>query len=164
VTATLPKPPAEVPVIRSLIGLAPKFRLAVDRTLAAMHRDGFDPVVAETLRTEDRQAFLYGFGRDYDDGRGIVTNSRTAAQTWHGYGLAADIISATRRWNAAADFWQALGIHARANGLEWGGDWASFPDRPHVQWGKCRRSPSPKAESLYRDGGFPAVWQEVGAA
>ena len=42
---------------------------------------GLDAIVAETLRTDERQEFLYGFGRDYDDGRGIVTHSR-AATSW----------------------------------------------------------------------------------
>lgn len=173
----LPRPPREVPPERSLDGLAPKFRLALARTLHAMHLDGFDPVVFETLRTDERQSFLFGFGRAYDDGRGVVTHSRTADRTWHKYGLAADVISHRYRWDASAAFWQALGDHARAEGLRWGFDWdmdgvpttadpdERFADRPHVQWGKpMLRSPSPRAAELFRAGGVEAVWQEVGAA
>jgi hypothetical protein len=169
----LPAPPTEVPVHRSLDGLAPKFRAAVERVLTAMRADGHDPVVFETIRTDARQEFLHGFGRAYDDGRGVVTHSQSAADTWHGYGLAVDIVSGSRRWAAGAGFWTSLGTHARREGLVWGADWNSngrsdderFLDRPHVQWGNgMRRSPSSKAMALQLTGGNPAVWAVVGAA
>lgn len=168
----LPKPPAEVPVQWSLDGLAPQFRAAVDRVLARMRTEGHDPTVFETLRTEERQRFIYGFGRDYDDGRGIVTHSDSAADTWHGYGLAVDIVSKSRLWSADPMFWFALGAAARAEGLLWGADWNNngssdderFVDRPHVQWGRMRRSPSSRAVALKTTGGNAAVWREVGAA
>lgn len=169
----LPAPPAEVPVQRTIDGLAPRFRTAVERVLAGMRTDGHDPVVFETLRTEERQAFLYGFGRDYDDGRGIVTHSDSAVDTWHGYGLAVDIISGSRLWSAGDGFWTSLGTHARRHGLVWGADWNGngrtdderFVDRPHIQWGHgMRRSPSSRAAALQASGGNPAVWAVVGAA
>lgn len=159
----LPLPPAEVPVIRSLDVLAPKFRLAVDRTLHALALQGRAATVSETLRTDARQAFLYGFGRTYDDGRGIVTNARTVDTTWHGYGLAVDVIASGAGWNAPAAFWTALGAAAEAEGLTWGGRWDGLPDRPHLQWGQCRRSPSVTAVKLKRAGGLEAVWREVNA-
>jgi hypothetical protein len=136
-----------------------------------MQANGHDPVVWETLRTHERQHYLYGFGRDYDDGRGIVTHSRSADETWHGFGLAADVISASKRWDAPDDFWRALERAAEAEGLVCGGDWDGddltterFSDRPHVQWGRpMRRSPSPRAARLFAAGGYPAVWRDVGA-
>lgn len=161
----LPPPPRAVPVCRDLAVLAPRFRVAVVRMLERMTARGLDPVVSETLRTSERQRFLYGFGRDYDDGRGVVTHSRDADETWHHYGLAVDIISARLAWDAPKSFWDALGAAARAEGLAWGGDWVSFRDLPHVQWGSpMRQSPSPRAPRLVAEGGLPAVWREVGAA
>lgn len=168
----LPKPPAEVPPCRDLTRLAPRFRLALGRALAEMHRAGFDPVVHETVRTDARQRFLYGFGREYDDGRGVVTQSRAAGNTWHSYGLAADVISRSLAWDAPAKFWRALEVAAEAEGLVSGADWdrndatnAAFKDLPHVQFGPpMRRSPSPYAAALYADGGCARVWREVGAA
>ena len=169
----LPAPPAEVPVQRSLDGLAPKFRAAVERVVAQMEADGHDPWVFETLRTEARQSFLHGFGRDYDDGRGIVTHSDSAADTWHGYGLAVDIISKSKRWGASRQFWLSLGAACADEGLTWGADWnrngrsddERFVDRPHIQWGNgMRRSPSSRAVTLQQQGGNEAVWAAVGAA
>ena len=88
--STLPLPPAEVPVQSDMTLLAPFFREAVERVVADMKAWGYTPQVFETMRTNERQAFLYGFGRTYNDGRGIVTYSQSADDTWHGYGLAVD--------------------------------------------------------------------------
>lgn len=124
---------------------------------------GYPVKVAETMRTAERQAYLYGFGREYDDGRGEVTKAETHLVSWHGYGLAADLVHGERFWNATRDFWDALGKCAELRGLTWGGRWTS-PDRPHVQWGQCRRSPSRRARELLAQGGLPEVWRIVGAA
>lgn len=161
---TLPKPPAEVPVCRELSVLAPRFRLALGRALAEMHRLGFDPVVAETLRTPERQRFLYGFGRKYDDGRGIVTQVPTADLSWHGYGLAVDVISRAHAWGAPPAFWTTLRAAVEHEGLVSGAAWA-MRDLPHVQWGApMRRSPSPRAAVLRDTQGLDALWRDVGAA
>jgi len=151
--------PRAVAVVKSLDVLAPAFRDKIERVLEAVPYAN----VAETLRTDARQRYLYGFGRDYDDGRGIVTHSETALDTWHHYGLAADIIHKTKGWQAPAQWWQQLGAAAKAQGLVWGGDW-TFRDYPHIQWGApMRRSPSPSAAKLLEAGGVDAVWRAVGA-
>jgi len=160
----LPLPPVEVPNSTDVSKLAPRFRAAVIAALNEMRAAGYDPIISETIRSNERQQFLYGFGRSYDDGRGIVTNSQDALHTWHGFGLAVDVISRSRQWDAPDDFWQALGVAARDEGLHWGGDWPEFKDKPHIQWGDpMLRSPSAHAAELLAEGGLPAVWREVRA-
>lgn len=169
---TLPPPPPEVQRITGLHHLAPRFRAAVETLLEELRGNHWPPLVTETLRTHERQQFLYGFGRQYDDGRGIVTHSQDADETWHGFGLAVDVVHARSYWAAPTEFWEALGAAAARLNLTWGGDWnrngirdERFPDRPHVQWGPpMRRSPSPRAARLVASGGLHALWQEVGAA
>lgn len=173
-TVKLPAPPPEVPVCRSLDKLAPKFRAKVERAIARMRAAGYDAMVYETTRTRERQLFLYGFGRLYDDGRGIVTHSRTADDTWHFYGLAVDIVSASKLWDASDSFWRTLEGIAEEEGLTSGSDWdrdrttaERFKDAPHVQWFTpgMRRSPSDNAAILARkDGGVVNVWTLLGAA
>jgi len=164
--------PTEVATVRALDGLAPRFRSALQRVLLTLEGLGHDPVVIETLRGDARQRFLHGFGRLYDDGRGVVTHSHDADESWHYYGLAADVISSGRRWDAPPPFWAALGRACARDGLTWGGDWNGdgrsrderFLDRPHLQWGPpMRRSPSPRAARLMELGGAAAVWRAVGA-
>jgi hypothetical protein len=160
----LPTPPPEVPIDTSLDALAPKFRAKVEELLTQLTAKGWDPVVAESVRSNARQQYLYGFGRQYDDDRGIVTNSQDGDETWHHFGLAVDIISKSKQWDAPPRFWNDLGATAIALGLSWGGLWVSFADRPHVQHGPpMRQSPSPRAARLLADGGMEAVWKEVQA-
>lgn len=160
----LPLPPTEPPVNRALDCLAPRFHARVISVLSRMKADGYDPIVSESCRSNERQAWLYGFGREWDDGRGVVTMAPTVLHTWHGYGLAVDVISQTRAWDASAHFWQSLGEAALAHGLAWGGSWARFTDKPHIQFGiPMRQSPSSRAAQLLADGGVRAVWAEVHA-
>lgn len=161
---TLPPPPPEIPRLSAVEHLAPRFRVALLQVLDELRTEHWPPLVFETLRTDARQQWLHGMGRSYSDGRGVVTHSRDADETWHGFGLAADVVHARAYWSAPSEFWTALGAAARRCGLVWGGDWPGFPDRPHLQWGgPMRRSPSPRAARLRESGGLPAVWAEVGA-
>ena len=156
--------PPEPAVDRSLDSIAPKFREKVERLILHMHERGYDATIAESIRSNERQQWLWGFGREYDDGRGIVTNSHDGRWSWHFFGLAVDIVSSSNGWDAPSMFWALLGLCAEREGLAWGGGWPTFPDRPHVQFGApMRRSPSPHALELYQQGGREAVWREVGA-
>lgn len=155
------KVPREVPVQRSLDLCAPGFARHMRATLEALD-GGLVETVFETLRTAERQAFLHGFGRDYDDGRGIVTNAPTNLNSWHGFGLACDVIEKTAGWNAPASFWSALGVAGERHGLAWGGRW-KHPDLPHLQWGACPVSPTDADRALLRTQGMAAVWAKYGA-
>lgn len=170
-------PPAEIPACTDVTRLAPQFRAALERLLDRLEAQGFKARIAETIRTAERQEYLYGFGRDYDDDRGIVTNSRSTYASWHGFGLAVDVVHATLGWAAPTTFWAALERAALAEGLTSGADWnrngdhdEKFCDRPHVQW-YCpgmRVSPSDHARQLITqlgaDRGIHEVWLEVRAA
>ena len=118
----------------------------------------------ESLRTPERQTYLFGFGRTYDDGRGIVTRAKSYDTSWHGFGLALDIVERDATpWDAPEGFWTTLGEAAEAEGLVWGGRWLKR-DRPHVQWGRCPLTPTAADRSLLHTNGAPAVWSFYGAA
>lgn len=156
--------PPEPSAIASLSGLAPLFRGKVEQLLNRFS----DGVVRESLRTDKRQQWLWGFGRLYDDDRGIVTNAKTCRTSWHFYGLAVDIVHKSLGDDAPGAFWSELVRHAHELGLVNGVDFLPSgrfgPDRPHIQWGApMRHSPSSHAYALYLTGGFQAVWKAVGA-
>ncbi len=154
--------PREVPVQRSSAGCAPAFVEAVERTLRRLE-GGLLELPFEWLRTAERQGFLYGFGRSYDDGRGRVTKAATQFNSWHGFGLAVDVVEKDATpWNAPMSFWENLGEAAEAEGLVWGGRWHS-PDWPHLQWGHCPQSPTADDIATARDVGIQAVWETYGA-
>lgn len=159
----LPKPPRpEPPRITELDDLAPKFRVAVENILRDMGERGHKCKVFESLRTNERQRWLYGFGREYDDGRGDVTGAMTARGGWHYYGLAVDIVEDdSTPWRASQLFWSDLGRIAEIHGCKWGGRWKRL-DLPHVQWGTLRKSPSEKAH-YYDLQSRQTLWRKVGA-
>lgn len=153
--------PPEPSAIASLNGLAPLFRAKVEQLLIRLDT----ATVLESLRTEKRQQWLYGMGRWYDDGRGVVTNAPSCRTSWHFYGLAVDIQHKTLGSDAPPDWWREMIRHVHDLGLRSGIDWGgTLGDRPHVQWGNpMRNSPSPHAYALYLTGGFQAVWKAVSA-
>lgn len=149
--------PIEVPAQRTSAGCAPKFVAAVNAMLADL-AGGLSETAFEWLRTAERQNFLYGFGRTYDDGRGKVTAAQTHLTSWHGFGLACDIVEKDATpWTAPISFWNDIGDAAEAHGLAWGGRWHR-PDLPHVQWGRCPQSPTDGDRELYLSHGAPGVW------
>lgn len=151
---TIPEPPR----IHTLDDLCPAFREKLELILNEL-----DNVrVFETLRTEERQQYLYGFGRDYDDGRGAVTAAKTAMGGWHFYGLAVDIVQDDNTpWTAPAAFWQELGISAEKHGCVWGGRWQRV-DLPHVQMAGIPASPGKRIRDAYISGGLENVWRDLG--
>ena len=160
--------PVEPASIESLGLCCPRLQRDIPTLIARMAARGMPTKVRESLRTDERQVWLYGFGRDYDDDRGIVTNAKTARNGWHFFGCAVDLVHATLEDDAPAAYWDALAEEAESLGLASGRRWTDMAngegDRPHVQLGTAmRRSPSMSANLLFAQGGNGAVWAALGA-
>ena len=150
--------------------LAPKFRAAVEQAVSACLAAGLEVKVHEAFRSQARQAWLFAQGRTRPGD--IVTNAPTSLTSWHGYGLAVDVIHKTRaywpagrgRQHVAANeqWFRRVGQVYKEHGLSWGGDWRR-PDTPHMQWGRCTASPTEGAKQLMRTQGAPAVWRSLDA-
>jgi peptidoglycan L-alanyl-D-glutamate endopeptidase CwlK len=143
--------------------LAPGFRAAVDAAIAECGRENLDARVFETYRSNELQALYYARGRTMKPPPTPVTNAMANLYSWHGYGLAVDVIHRSEGWNAGDRWFADVAAIFKAQGCKWGGDWTS-PDRPHFQWGFCKPSPSPIARELIRTRGIGAVWRAVGAS
>ncbi len=145
-----------------LAKLAPKFNVAVTEALAACAAAGLHAVVYEGLRSEALQQLYYARGRTTIPPAYTVTNARSNLFSWHGYGLAVDVIHATQGWDAGDDWFAEVATHFRTADCRWGGEW-KFRDLPHFQWGLCRPSPSDRARQILSANGLAAVWKAVGA-
>jgi peptidoglycan L-alanyl-D-glutamate endopeptidase CwlK len=153
-----PKPNADLSM------LAPKFRDAVQAAIDECNASGFDAIVYEAYRNLQLQQIYYARGRTVIPPLHTVTNAPTNLYSWHGFGLAVDVVSKSKYWNpdkGEAWFKDVADIFKKHD-CKWGGDW-KHPDTPHMQWGQCKPSPSDDARSLLASGGFEAVWQAVGA-
>jgi peptidoglycan LD-endopeptidase CwlK len=102
--------------------------------------------VFSALRTMDEQTALYALGRTVKNpdwvntGKpmgNIVTNAK-AGQSWHNWGVAADIAFRDSNghwtWNIQDAQYMAVAQIAKQHGLEWGGDFNSIKDLPHFQF------------------------------
>jgi LAS superfamily LD-carboxypeptidase LdcB len=98
------------------------------RRLAA---EGLTFKVTSGLRTFAEQDALYAQGRTAP---GKVVTKARAGQSWHNFGLAYDLTQFSGKnpvWDGGA--YDRAGAIGQELGLEWGGAWAKFKDRPHFQ-------------------------------
>lgn len=144
--------------------LAPKFAEAVIAALSACRQAGYDAIVFEGQRSPALQALYYARGRTIIPPPHPVTNAPTNLLSWHGYGLAVDVIDRTRYWkpDGGEAWFRAVADIFKRHDCSWGGDWKK-PDTPHFQWHACRPSPSPEAQKLILTKGRMAVWAALGA-
>ncbi|MDR3416753.1 MAG: M15 family metallopeptidase [Nevskia sp.] len=153
---------ASAAVNRELGLLAPAFRNAVEQALAECKARGLDAWVYESFRPQALQSLYYARGRTVQPPDKPVTNAASNLYSWHGYGLAVDVISRADGWNKPEAWFREVADCFRKYGCRWGGEW-EMQDLPHFQWGKCRPSPSGLARELMRTQGLQAVWTAVGA-
>lgn len=144
--------------------LAPGFRGAVENAIAECNdpSNGLDAIVYETYRSNELQALYYKRGREVKPPHSPVTRAQTNLYSWHGYGLAVDVIHRTKEWGPGDSWFRTVSEIFKRHGCKWGGDWKS-PDMPHFQWGRCKPSPSDDARELIKTRGVDAVWEAVGA-
>lgn len=145
--------------------VAPKFRQVVAAAIADCATNGLEAMVYEAFRSQLLQSVYYARGRTVKPPQSPVTNAPTNRYSWHGYGLAVDVVHKTKYWNPdAGEQWFAdVAEIFKRHGCAWGGDWTK-PDLPHFQWGACKPSPSDVARQLIDTSGVQAVWLAVGAA
>lgn len=117
-------------IVTSLEALVEPFRGRIRGLLAeAMERRAYF-VVTETLRSYDRQRFLF------EDGKSKTMRSH------HLVGTAVDVAPVLLysegkvqevTWDRGHPSWQVLGELAKKWDVTWGGNWESFPDLPHLE-------------------------------
>ncbi|MGN8648305.1 M15 family metallopeptidase [Gracilibacillus sp. HCP3S3_G5_1] len=98
------------------------------------YKEGIYVQISEGYRSNARQNELYAQGRT-TSGK-VVTNAK-GGQSYHNYGLAVDyfLVSDDGKkalWTVNSD-WKRVAEIAKSLGFEWGGDWTSFKDYPHLQ-------------------------------
>ena len=118
----------------TLAGLKPEVAAKVRHVVNQMRAVGQKLEVVQGTRTSAEQDKLYAQGRTEPGKK--VTNAR-GGESYHNYGLAADVVplngSNQPDWSGGSVGWEGIGQIGKNNGLEWGGDFKSIKDRPHLQ-------------------------------
>lgn len=150
-TATMPSQQSHDPNYARLMKVHPNLAAKVTNLIGLARVEGFNLQVSQGLRTFAEQDALFLK-------RPKVTNARGGA-SYHNYGLAVDlvfVIDGKISWNDT--YYRKIGAWAAEVGLEWGGNWRTFKDLPHVQ---IPNLPSYRELlTVYNRGGLPAVWEQ----
>jgi peptidoglycan L-alanyl-D-glutamate endopeptidase CwlK len=152
-----------ISVNRDVALLAPKLRDRFEQAMADCHRNGLRAVFYEGYRSPELQAHYFSLGRTVIPPISTVTNMKTNLESWHGYGLAVDVIHLLRGWDAGEKWFQEIAAIFKAHEFSWGGGW-KVKDLPHFQWGTCPERPTAETRELLQTEGIDAVWKAFGAA
>lgn len=146
---------------RDVSKLHPELQEKVKKFKSACERAGLKVGISECFRTVKEQNDLYAQGRTKPGN--IVTHAKGSTySSMHMWGVAFDFYRNDGKgvYNDSGNFFEKCGKIGKSIGLEWGGDWKSFPDRPHLQlpnWG----STTTKLKSLYGNPDkFIASWNK----
>lgn len=118
------------------------------------HKQGIKVIITSGLRTMEEQARLYGQGRSsylyrgkqYGNPKKNVVTQAKPGQSVHNYGYAVDFAlmldNGAVVWDMNRDDnkkngsdWREVASIAKQLGFSWGGDWKSFKDYPHIDYG-----------------------------
>lgn len=124
------------------VQLHPVVSAKKDELISLAADKGINIVITQDFRSIEEQDKLYAKGRTAEGE--IVTNAK-GGESYHNFGLAIDFallsINGAVIWdmnydgngNSRADWDEVVEI-AKGLGFEWGGDWRSFKDYPHLQY------------------------------
>lgn len=113
------------------VGLYPEVQEKANMLISIMEAIGHPIKVTEGYRSPEKQNELYAQGRT-KPGQ-IVTNAK-GGESFHNWRCAFDVAFVQGNAITYDGPWDMFGKIVRALGCEWGGDWSSFQDRPHVQY------------------------------
>ena len=108
-------------------------RVNCEKFLALCKEAGLNVKVTQTVRDDEYQRLLVA--------QGYAAKTATRP-TFHSVkaGLAFDICKNVRGHEYDdPSFFDCCGQIGKQVGFSWGGDWRSFPDRPHFQWDNHRK-------------------------
>lgn len=159
---------SELSVNRDLSRLAPSFAASVRKALEECNAGldgGKRAFVFEGYRSDALQALYYKKGRSVIPPRKPVTKAPTNLHSWHGYGLAVDVIHREKLWNppGGTNWFAEVAEIFEKHGCIWGGRWKD-PDWPHFQWKHCTPSPTDSARVTVAAEGVAAIWLALKAS
>ncbi|SNZ10042.1 peptidoglycan L-alanyl-D-glutamate endopeptidase CwlK [Terribacillus aidingensis] len=115
-------------------GMNPIVKQSALEVIRRAYKEGIHVQISQGMRTYAEQNRLYAQGRTAPGS--IVTNAR-GGQSNHNFGLAVDFFLTTWDGTKATwtvnDNWRRAAAIAKSLGFEWGGDWRSFKDYPHLE-------------------------------
>jgi len=115
-------------------GMNPIVKKSALEVVRRAYKEGINVQISHGMRTYAEQNALYAQGRTKPGN--IVTNARGGYSN-HNFGLAVDYFLTSEDGSKAIwtvnSKWRRVAAIAKGLGFEWGGDWTSFKDYPHLE-------------------------------
>jgi peptidoglycan L-alanyl-D-glutamate endopeptidase CwlK len=118
---------------RDINDLHPKVKAMAEAFLSACEKNGLEVAIYSTYRDHESQNDLYSQGRTKPGKK--VTNAK-GGDSFHNWRVAFDAapkVNGKINWDNIKLFTK-MGEIGESVGLEWGGRWVRFIDRPHFQF------------------------------
>jgi peptidoglycan LD-endopeptidase CwlK len=121
--------------IKRMGAVKPIVKEKVLEIIKEAYDEGIYVLITDGYRSYAEQDALYAQGRT-KPGK-IVTNAK-GGQSNHNFGIAVDFCLTNKEgtaayWTVNKD-WKRVAAIAKSKGFEWGGDWTSFKDNPHLEY------------------------------
>ena len=133
---------------RDIKKLRPDVQANCEKLLAMCEKQGLRVLITGTVRDDEYQRKCYKEG-----------TANTPVPSFHGVkaGLAFDFCQNIKGHEYDdAGFFLNVATIAKKMGFSWGGDWKSFPDKPHLQWDARGKYTS----AMIRAGKYPPNMEE----
>lgn len=141
--------------------LHPELNKKLDELIRLCEAEGLKIKITDTVRTRAEQDALYAQGRTAAGA--IVTNVKYP-NSMHNWGIAADFCRNDGRgaYNDTDGFFGKVGAIAEKIGLEWGGRWTGFVDKPHLQMSGWGSTPKKLIETYGTPEAYKKLWAVSG--
>lgn len=114
--------------------LKPIVKRKAEALIELMQMMGTPIKITDAYRSKEEQDALYKIGRTVQKDKPTVTNAK-GGYSFHQWRVAFDVVFVKKDGTTTYEGdWDKIGRVGELVGLEWGGRWASFPDRPHFQY------------------------------
>jgi len=117
---------------RNINDLHPRVKAMCELFIQHCKAEGISVTITSTFRDNESQDALYAQGRTAP---GKVVTKAKSGESFHNYKLAFDcvpVVNGVAQWNDNS-LWSRIGQYGKECGLEWGGDFKSFKDKPHFE-------------------------------
>lgn len=140
----------------------------ITKVLAKLQELETPCVIESGYRSHEEQQRLYNLGRTVKNPDGassamplghIVTNAMPG-YSWHNFGLAVDLTRLTKEGHKTWDLpYRPIGEVGKSVGFEWGGDWHTFKDLPHLQM--TFGFTLAQVRDVVQAEGLPGLWNRI---
>lgn len=149
---------------RDITKLHPRLQEKIAELKRLCEEKGLPLGIGECYRTVAEQDALYAQGRT--TAGAIVTNGKGSSYgSQHQWGIAVDFFRNIKgKEYSDLNFFSEVAKLAKGIGLDWGGDWVSFKDRPHLYLPDWGATTSVLKKKYGTPAKFMATWEKAEAA